>query len=580
MKYFNIIIAFLCCTLFSCVEDHEFPGDGLFSESKVKVISANDHIELSCDVDKHAIAGKVTEKGFYFSRKHKSYRNLYTDKITLAPTDEFKCEIVNDLSKGMECSVVAYVKEYGHEFLSNTEYFTCESESNAPEVSDVRFEYDNESKLTGKIFITGKNFGNFKQINLYSSRKDLKGKISFVLEECNESMAKFKYTCYNVADVPLSLQTLTANIKLPKNLIVDGPKLNIGSNSVIMGAPQAFSITIGDKKIDNAVCKINGKKLNVANNYFKNKELAYIPVGDFGTHSLDFGFIYNSDTVYFQPKEVKFVNGWKKIGHIDEYMSIPQYAYDRIWYKDTENRTINSVSLKDFSRKKYSPKNYEDTFMWNTSLGPLIIKEDGIYFSEECESGIHKIRIRRYNSKTDKFEIYKDVPILQEDVYEEVHLFEIIGDEFYFIYDETGNIKTWNRATNKIQAKGKISEGWYYYNYLGTDGKAFYTENADGGSYIYRQPINSTSRKAMDSNLNSQITGNGISVSPNNHTVYNGRIYQSGLMRSTSLSDLTDHVYYGIPKFGEWISCYLIPSDKAMYCYDTAAGNVYQYIEK
>ena len=579
MKYFNIIIAFLCCTLLSCVEDHEFAGDGLFSESKVKVISASDHIEFSCDLDKHAIAGKVTEKGFYFTRKYKYNRTLYTDKVTLAPTDEFKCNIANDLTKGMECSVVAYIKEYDHEFLSNAEHFTCESESSAPEVLDVSYEYDDETKLTGKIIITGKNFGKFDQLSLQLGRKDLKGKMKFELVENNESMATFKYTSYNVADIPLSLQTLTSSIKLPKNLIVDGPKLNIGSNSVIMGVPQTFSITIGDKKIDNAICKINGTKLNVANNYFKNKELAYIPVGGFSTQSLDFGFIYNSDTVYFQPKEVKFVNGWKKIGHIDEYMSIPQYAYDRIWYKDTENRTINSVSLKDFSRNKYSPKNYEDTFMWNTSMDPLIIKEDGIYFSEECESGIHKIRIRRYNSKTDKFEIYKDVPILQEDVYEEVHLFEIIGDEFYFIYDETGNIKTWNRATNKIQAKGKISEGWIYYNYLGTDGKAFYTEDPDD-PYIYRQPINSTSRKAMDSSLNSQITGNGISVDSQHHALYNGRIYQSGLMRSTSLSDLTDHIYYGLPKYGEWISCYFIPSDKAIYCYDSAKGNVYQYIGK
>ena len=146
MKYFKIIIAVLCCTLFSCVEDHEFAGDGLFSASDVEVINANDHIELSCDVDKHAIAGKVTEKGFYFSRKHKNKINSYTDKITLSPTDEFKCKIANDLSKGMECSVIAYVKEYGHEFYSNTTEFTCESESNNPEVSDVRFEYDDDTK--------------------------------------------------------------------------------------------------------------------------------------------------------------------------------------------------------------------------------------------------------------------------------------------------------------------------------------------------------------------------------------------------------------------------------------------------
>ena len=62
MKYFKMIIAALCCTLVACVEDREFPGDGLFSESKVEVKSAGDHIELSSDIDKHAIAGKVTEK--------------------------------------------------------------------------------------------------------------------------------------------------------------------------------------------------------------------------------------------------------------------------------------------------------------------------------------------------------------------------------------------------------------------------------------------------------------------------------------------------------------------------------------
>lgn len=584
MKYFKIIIAVLCCTLFSCVEDHEFAGDGLFSASDVEVINANDHIELSCDVDKHAIAGKVTEKGFYFSRKHKNKGKSYTDKITLSPTDEFKCMIANDLSKGMECSVVAYVKEYGHEFYSNTTKFTCESESNNPEISDVRFEYDDELKITGKITITGKNFGNFKQVDLSPGRNDLKGKMKFELVDCNESMAIFKYKCCNVGDIPLSLATLTASIKLPKDLIIDGPKLNIGSTSVIMGMPQTFSITIGNKKIDKAICQINGKKLDVANNYFKNKELAYIPVGDFGTHSLDFGFIFNADTVYFQPNKVKFVNGWKKIGKIEEYMSIPQYAYDRIWYSDPETRIISSVSLKDFSHKQYAPMSYDDTFMWNTSPGPLIIKEDGIYFSEDCESTKQKMRIRKYNPKTDKFEIYKDVPIDpigDWDDYEDVHLFEIIGNDFYIRYDRTGDIKAWNKVTNKMQAKGKISEGWSYYNYIGTDGKAFYTVD---GEHVYRTPINSTSRNVMDPNLSTPITGNDTSIDAQKRIIYNGRIYQGGFMRSTSLSDLTDHIYYGLPRFnnayGAWLCFFFIPSDKGIYCYDTITEDIYQYIGK
>lgn len=580
MKYFKIIIAVLCCTFFSCVEDHEFAGDGLFSEANIKVISANDHIELICDLDKHAIAGKVTEKGFYFSRKDNNKKNSYTDKITLAPTDEFKCTISNDLRKGLECSVVAYVKEYSHEFTSNEELFTCQSVSAAPEVSDVLYEYDDESKITGKITITGKNFGTFKQLYLTSGIKDLKGELDFVLEECNESMAKFKYKCCNVGDIPLSLNTFTANIKLPKDLIIDGPKLNIGSTSVIMGIPQTFSITIGNKKIDKAICKINGKKLDVANNYFKNKELAYIPVGDFGTHSLDFGFVFNADTVYFLPNEVKFVNGWKKIGKIEEYMRIPQYAYDRIWFTDTENRTINSVSLKDFSLKKYTPKNYDDTFMWNTSMGPLIIKEDGIYFSEDCEPEPQKMRIRRYNPKTDKFEIYKDVPIdpLGDwNAYEDVHLFEIIGNEFYIRYDRTGDIIAWNKVTNKMQTKGNIGEEWLYYNYLGTDGKAFYTEDSEG-STLYRYPINNISRNVMDPSLNSQITGNGLFVDPRSHIVYNGRFYQSGLMRSTNLSDMTDHIYYGLPRLGARFV--FIPSDKAIYCLDYSRNDIYQYIGK
>ena len=99
-----MIIAALCCTLVACVEDREFAGDGLFAESRVEVKNADNHIELSSDIDIHAIAGKVTEKGFYFSRKTKNYP---TDKITLAPDEEFKCKISNDLRKGLECSVVA-----------------------------------------------------------------------------------------------------------------------------------------------------------------------------------------------------------------------------------------------------------------------------------------------------------------------------------------------------------------------------------------------------------------------------------------------------------------------------------------
>ena len=264
-------------------------------------------------------------------------------------------------------------------------------------------------------------------------------------------------------------------------------------------------------------------------------------------------------------------------------MSIPQYAYDRIWYSDPETRIISSVSLKDFSHKQYAPKNYDDTFMWNTSLGPLIIKEDGIYFSEDCESKQQKMRIRKYNPKTDKFEIYKDVPI--DPIgdwhdYEDVHLFEIIGNDFYIRYDRTGDIKAWNKVTNKMQAKGKISEGWSYYNYIGTDGKAFYTVD---GEHVYRTPINSTSRNVMDPNLSTPITGNDTSIDAQKRIIYNGRIYQGGFMRSTSLSDLTDHIYYGLPRFdayGAWLCFFFIPSDKGIYCYDTITEDIYQYIGK
>ena len=590
MKYFKIIIAVLCCTLFSCVEDYEFAGDGQFSASKVEVKNAENHIELSCDVDKHAIAGKITEKGFYFTRKPKSYRNsysdanFYTDKITLAPNDEFKYSITNDLKKGMECSVVAYVKEYDHEFTTNETSFTCEAVSTPPEISDVRFEYDDETKVTGKIIITGKNFGNSSQIFLRPELTGIKGKVHFELKEHNESMATFKYTCCYVADFPLTFNTFSSSIKLPKNLVVDGPKLNLGSTDVIMGVPQAFSITVGDTKLNNAVCKINGKKLNVSTDYLNNNELAFIPAGDFGTQTLEFSFPLNSDTVYFQPKEVKFVNAWKKIGSVTQYIGHEslKYAYGRIWYPD--NNHIQAISLTNFKTKSYTPKRH-DSFKWDDDRDRLIVTNDGIYLSENSDYDAEKVRIMKYDTQNDNFAIYQEVSIDNGEVNieEKYHLFEIVGDDFYFRQSGTDNVKIWNRSTKKVTSKGRINADWSYYNYeyIGTDGKSFYAAETAGSSrYLYRYPINSLMTKESVDFVFDKIAGNGISTSNKYRIIHNGRIYQSGLMRSTRLSDLTDHIYYGIPCLGNWYEFILIPADNAMYCYDIETGTFYQYIGK
>ena len=584
MKYFKMIIAALCCTLVACVEDREFPVDGLFSESKVEVKSAGDHIELSSDIDKHAIAGKVTEKGFYFSRKYNNYRNSYTDKITLAPDDEFKCNIRNDLRKGLECNVVAYVKEYGHEFRSNTVTFTCNAESVAPEVSDVRYEYDDESKITGKIIITGKNFGNTSQISLSSNRNDLKGKVVFKLESCSETMATFSYICCNVTDIPLTLKTFSSSVKLPKDLIIDGPKLNIGKSDMIMGVPRAFSITIGNKKVTDAVCKINDKKLNVGTDYLNNNELAFIPVGNFGSQNLVFSFTYNSETVYFQPTEVKFVNGWKKIGTIESYLSHPIYAFGKIWYPGNSKVQVNAISLTDFKNKIYSTKK-RGTFASDNYHDQFIVKDDGIYLSENSSVEPEKIRIMRYDTKSDIFEIYQDVNITKEgeDDYYAFHLLDIIGNEIYFKQEETNKVKTWNQSTKKQKSKGVFYAEWAYYNkqYIGTDGNAFYVVEKDGDSQsLYRYPISNLKKKETVDFRFDQITGNGIAISNGNHHILNGRIYQSGLMRSTNLSNLTDHTYYGLPYFEEFTDLILLPAEKAPYCYDVTTGDVYQYIGK
>ena len=579
MKYFKMIIAALCCTLVACVEDREFAGDGLFAESRVEVKNADNHIELSSDIDKHAIAGKVTEKGFYFSRKTKNYP---TDKITLAPDEEFKCKISNDLRKGLECSVVAYVKEYNHEFCSNTLTFTCNAESTAPEITDVRYEYDDESKITGRVIITGKNFDKNSQMSLSSPRRDLKGKIIFKFEECSETMATFSYICCNVTDIPLTLKTFSSSVKLPKDLIIDGPKLNIGKSDMIMGVPRAFSITIGNKKVTDAVCKINDKKLNMGTDYLNNNELAFIPVGNFGSQNLVFSFTYNSETVYFQPTEVKFVNGWKKIGTMESYLSHPIYAFGKIWY--WENDKVHGISLTNFKSKTYSTKK-RGTFAPDNYHDQLVVKDDGMYLSENSEEETEKIRIMKYDTKSDKFDIYQDINIIKagEDDYYAFHLLDIIGNEIYFKQEETNKVKTWNQSTKKQKSKGVFYAEWAYYNkqYIGTDGNAFYVVEKDGDSQsLYRYPISNLKKKETVDFRFDQITGNGIAISNGNHHILNGRIYQSGLMRSTNLSNLKDHTYYGLPYFEEFTDLILLPAEKAPYCYDVTTGDVYQYIGK
>lgn len=590
MKYFKIIIAVLCCTLFSCVEDYEFAGDGQFSASKVEVKNAENHIELSCDVDKHAIAGKITEKGFYFTRITRDYRsrytyagaNYYTDKVTLAPNDEFKCSITNDLKKGMECSVVAYVKEYDHEFTTDSTIFTCEAVSTPPEISDVRFEYDDESKITGKVIVTGKNFGNSNQIFLRSELTGAKGKVYFELKEHNETMATFQYTCCYVAEYPLTFNTFSSSIKLPKNLVVDGPKLNLANTDLIMGAPQAFSITVGDTKLNNAICRINGKKLNVSTDYLKNNELAFIPAGNFGTQTLEFSFAHNSDSVYFQPKEVNFVNAWKKIGSIPGYLGHEclKYAYGKIWYP-YENY-VRAASLTNFKIKAYSPKKH-DSFVWDDYEDRPIVTNDGIYLSENSDYD-EKVRIMKYDNNNDNFAVYKDIKIADENESgNNYHLFDIYGDDFYFRQLGTDNVKIWNRSTKKVTSKGRINAEWSYYgyNYIGTDGKSLYAAETEGNArYMYRYPINNLQTKESVNFVFDKISANGITTSNKNRLIHNGRIYQSGLMRSTSLSDLTDHIYYGIPCISKWFEFVFIPADKAMYCYDIETGNVYQYIGK
>ena len=144
-------------------------------------------------------------------------------------------------------------------------------------------------------------------------------------------------------------------------------------------------------------------------------------------------------------------------------------------------------------------------------------------------------------------------------------------------------MKTWNQSTKKQKSKGVFYAEWAYYNkqYIGTDGNAFYVVEKDGDSQsLYRYPISNLKKKETVDFRFDKITGKGIAISNGNHHILNGRIYQSGLMRSTNLSNLTDHTYYGLPYFEEFTDLILLPAEKAPYCYDVTTGDVYQYIGK
>jgi hypothetical protein len=281
---------------------------------------------------------------------------------------------------------------------------------------------------------------------------------------------------------------------------------------------------------------------------------------------------------------VKFVNAWKKIGSVTQYIGHEslKYAYGRIWYP--ANNHIQAISLTNFKTKSYTPKRH-DSFKWDDDRDRLIVTNDGIYLSENSDYDAEKVRIMKYDTQNDNFAIYQEVSIDNGEVNieEKYHLFEIVGDDFYFRQSGTDNVKIWNRSTKKVTSKGRINADWSYYNYeyIGTDGKSFYAaETAGSGRYLYRYPINSLMTQESVDFVFDKIAGNGISTSNKYRIIHNGRIYQSGLMRSTRLSDLTDHIYYGIPCLGNWYEFILIPADNAMYCYDIETGTFYQYIGK
>lgn len=586
----------ICALIVSCVKDYEF-GNGNFSKY-AEVKQENNCITFTSDIDKESIFGAVSEKGFITLLKYNSGDEI--SRIKLKPEDKFEYTLTDDLTKGIGIAVIPYIIDNGHEFKGRRLDFVSKVNGLPMHINSVDIAYDDDTHITGKVIIAGSHLGKFrKDIMLFNSyndpyhqpdfyyNKQILGEEKYRLLSATNDTLIFSFENNNIGEHTLILREGENQLPLSKKLNINTASVVNFNPEAILGIPHDVNIELRGIIQEEVGCSLEKKQeMTASNHFYKEKKTQVIfAVDQPGTYKAYFFFMRNGKKVYLPPCDVNIKSNWTKacsaFNSSTTVITSSNNMVWRMWDAGDQNQHSNeSIIIESIdpttgnhANYSYSYTNYEEPWR-NIDNYYLTADGEDIYFSVSLKSTTNPSKVSRYirvlaiKPGDSKPQLVGDVMYETTAKKKNYELFAKVGDVYYFEDKDSDMMMTWRSTDNTIEYH-PFKFG--YYKYIGRDNTYFfYLYNYYNNYAIYRMPINELGKidkLDLDANLSIKCLGRNDNHThwSNNFTVYNGRIYQANIMRSTSTTDLNDHVYYGLPDTNNEIL--LLPCKTGIYCH-------------
>lgn len=577
-----LLITFLVSSLCSsCVKDASL-GNADFSQPATASQMSN-VITLTSDMDKESLLHKITEKGFVIVRKLE--QGEVKERVVLKPNDVFECKIETDLWPGLVLNVYPYIIDGGYTFYGQKTTIESKVQGLLPSISNVEIIPDDDTHLTGTIVVTGKYLKKYQNSGFSLHRVSLPGESKFELVSATNDRQEFHYECYNIGEFVLRYFSGSYSKILSETLDVKVAVVTHFDRNVILGIPHEVSVLLNGVEQKEVGAILDDKyKMSSSCEYDKSGKTKVIFSASEGEHMVYPYFMYKGHKVFLSSRQIIISSAW------DEGIWLRGFEIGNkitsesvlwgIWDSGNRNQHSDeyiSVSSYDLAtaKIKYYTYNYSHyNKPWRTQNYMLTPEGDDVYFSVSLEQ-VHSskdndkcIRVLKITYGDTDIKTVGDIKYDVTNGKRNYELFAKVDDMFYFVEESSKTIMTWNSTTKAINY---LTYDYDWGKYIGRDSNHFFfLVGKFPDFHLERLSIsNLAMREKVELDISQRVNSvnmwNELSTFGNEECkVYNGRIYQSSLMRSTSTSDLKDHIYYGFPN-----------TDYSSYAFFLMGNNVY-----
>ncbi len=607
LRYTLITSAFailLSSLLISCVGDVEF-GEPDFSQ-KAQEVQQNNVIVLTSDIDKNTLLGRVEQKGFVIMRQLESFGlENQIERITLAPDAPFEYTISENIWPGLNIKVYPFIIEDGHEFRGSTSSFYSFVSGKPVIIDNVEIIPDDELRMTGRIIITGKDFGEkylVQNATLYTAtcKEHGTGDASFKLMQstCTNERMEFRYECYCFAAHDLYLKVRGVTTHLSTGLEAQTYEITQFEHDAKIGIPHTITVKVNGAEVESVGAYLSDKhRMSCSNQYDSSGKTKVIFSASPGKYMATPYIVCNGHEITLPKQDVTLTSLWggiwsETLGDLgNEYRTSSNTLLWNMWDWGDQNRHSNecidvssyNLATGQLEHYEYEYHNYHEP--WR-AFGEymLVVEGDVVYFSVSLDEQKKCIRVLKIVPGQSGVQVVGDVAYDAAKGKRNFELFAKVDDTYFFVDQASETMMTWRAKTNAIAYKAYLGR---WGQFIGQDDSHFFFYNDTyKDEHIERMSIsNLDNRERLDLDLSLRIntidSRNELRpigyVGWNGYRVYNGRIYQSNIMRSTSTTDLTDHRYYGLPSNNDMDNYILCPVGKELYCIpnDGYGGTLY-----